>query len=80
MQKRMLWDLCIFILPNDIIKAKTLLGNPNIKKEFIDLRKRILDSNEKVISSNYLNNYFDKFLFIKTLYYIINNLYTFGFR
>lgn len=59
---------------DDIEKAKTLLGNPNIKKEFIDLRKKILAINENVICSSYLNNLFDKSVFIELLDHIIDNL------
>jgi hypothetical protein len=60
--------------PDDIKKANTLLGNPNIKKEFIDLRNKMLGINENVICSSYLNNLFDKSVFIELLDHIIDNL------
>lgn len=58
----------------DIEKAKTLPGNPNIKKEFINLRKKMFAINEYVICSSYLNNLFDKSVFIELLDHIIDNL------
>jgi len=60
--------------PTDIERAKALLNNPNIKNEFIELRKKILSINEDIISSSYLNNLFNKVVFIELLDHIIDNL------
>lgn len=58
----------------DILNAKTLLGNPNIKNEFISLKKKIEAINENVVRSSYLNNLFEKNVFIQLLNHIISNL------
>jgi hypothetical protein len=60
--------------PEVILNAKTLLGNPNIKNEFVDLKEKIEVINENVVCSDYLNNLFDKNVFIQMLDHIIGNL------
>ncbi|TCC90215.1 hypothetical protein EZ428_13115 [Pedobacter frigiditerrae] len=58
----------------DILNAKTLLGNPNIKNEFVDLKEKVEAINGNVVCSDYLNNLFDKNVFIQLLDHIISNL------
>ncbi len=58
----------------DIEKAKINLDDKNIKQELIDLKYKIKSINEKVISCSYLNNLFDKNVFIELLDHIIINL------
>ena len=58
----------------DILNARTLLGNPNIKSEFVGLKEKIEAISENVLCSAYLNNLFDKNVFIQLLDHIISNL------
>lgn len=58
----------------DISNAKTLLGKPNIKSEFIDLREKMEAINENVVCSTHLNQLFDKNVFILLLDHIVGSL------
>lgn len=60
--------------PDDLKKAKTLLANPTIKQEFIDLKEKIMIIDKKVISSSLINNVFDKSVFIELVDHVIDHL------
>lgn len=60
--------------PEDIEKAKTSLNLKNLLPELNSIRAEIIAIPEDVVSSNRLNNWFDKSVFLALLEHLIHNL------
>lgn len=60
--------------PDDIQKAKRQLNDDLIKQKFQTLRSDLSKQTDLVFSSSYINNIFDKRLFLQIVDHIISNL------
>jgi hypothetical protein len=60
--------------PEDIEEAKTSLKVKNLLPELYSIRAEIVAMPEDVVSSNRLNNWFDKTVFLALLEHLIHNL------
>ena len=58
----------------NILNAKELASHDNIKQEFEKLKSLIAERPENTLISEYLNNVFDKNIFIQLLNHIITQL------
>ncbi len=59
---------------SNIENANKVLNNPNIKTEFEKLRLQVSQRHEKVVVSSYLNQLFDKDVFLQVIDYIVSCL------